>query len=315
MKQVLLFLGICLSLILADGVRAAPYPDKTVQVVVPFGPGGSNDVATRLLLKTFNKHFPREAVVINVAGAGGAVGARRVNEARPDGYNLLSFNTILPVLKIMGMLEFNYQGFEPVCLFAVSDTGVFVRNDAPWKNLQEFIDDAKQRPDKIRFGVGFGTLAHLGAIALEQTAGIDLNVVDTGGGEKKSAALMGNHIDAYFEPVPPVTPYLESRTFRCLGIFSAERNETVPGNPPTLREQGVDVVLMQNYGLFAPRGTPGDVLRVIREGVKTTCADPAFVEEMAANGLEVKYLDGQDYVQLLESENAALEAIAADLVR
>ena len=106
MKSLFLLAVSCLILALSVPVAATGYPDKTVQFVVPFGPGGSTDVATRLLLKTFNKNFPREAVVINIAGAGGAVGARKVHDAKPDGYNLLSFNTILPVLRIMGKAYF-----------------------------------------------------------------------------------------------------------------------------------------------------------------------------------------------------------------
>ncbi|MDO5538081.1 MAG: tripartite tricarboxylate transporter substrate binding protein, partial [Desulfovibrionaceae bacterium] len=267
MRNAFLFAFLCLGLLFCAQARADQYPDKTVQFVVPFGPGGSTDVATRLLLKTFNKNFPEEGVVINVAGAGGAVGSRRVHDAEPDGYNLLSFNTILPVLKIMGVLDFNYSAFEPVALFSTSDTGVFVRSDAPWKNMHDFVADAKKRPGKIRFGVGFGTLAHLGAIALEKAAGIKLNIVDTGGGEKKSAALLGGHIDAYFEPVPPVTQYLDAGTFRCLGIFSEQENPRLAG-VQTMRQQGIDVVLMQNNGIFAPKGTPESVLNILREGIK-----------------------------------------------
>lgn len=313
MKKLFLLFVMCLCLLSVGNLSAETYPDKTVQFVVPFGPGGSTDVATRLLLKTFNKHFPKEGVVINIAGAGGAVGSRRVHEADPDGYNLLSFNTILPVLKIMGVIDFNYSAFEPVALYSTSDTGVFVRYDAPWKNIQEFIADAKKRPGKIRFGVGFGTLAHLGGIALEKAANIDLNIVDVGGGEKKSAALLGSHIDAYFEPVPPVTPYIDSKTFRCLCIFSEQRNPSMP-DVPTLKELGMDVVLMQNNGIFAPKGTPEKVLQILRDSIKKTCEDPAFIKELTLNKLDVKYIDGQVYKQLLEQENTTLEGIASSLV-
>lgn len=84
----------------------------------------------------------------------------------------------------MGMIDFNYTDLAPVALFSTSDTGVFVRNDSSWQSVKDMVADAQKRPGKIRFGVGFGTLAHLGAIALEQRAGIKLNIVDTGRGEK-----------------------------------------------------------------------------------------------------------------------------------
>ncbi len=312
MKNVFLTLVACLVLSLGAPVQAADYPDKTVQFVVPFGPGGSTDVATRLFLKSFNKNFPKEGVVMNMAGAGGSVGSRHVKGAKADGYTLLSFNTILPVLNLMGMIDFNYDAFEPVALYSTSDTGIFIKADSPWKNMQDFVADAKKRPGKIRFGVGFGTLAHLGAIALEQKAGIKLNIVDTGGGEKKSAALMGGHIDAYFEPVPPVAQYLESKTFRCLGIYSDKQNPLFPGIP-TLREQGIDVVLMQNNGIFAPKGTPEEVLKVLREAMKKTTENPEFQKELASNFLKVEYLDGQAYRDLLAKEFQTLTGIAKAL--
>jgi len=308
MKRCIVPVVMCLMLALAAPALAA-YPEKTVQFIVPFGPGGSTDVATRLLLKTFNKNFPKEGVVINMGGAGGSIGARKVYESAPDGYNLLSFNTILPVLRIMDMLDFTYQDLTPVALFSTSDTGVFVRNDSPYKDMHDLVADAKQRPGKIRFGVGFGTLAHLGALALEQKAGVKLNIVDVGGGEKKSAALLGGHIDAYFEPTPPVTQYLESNTFRCIGIFSEKQNPGLPG-VKTMKEQGIDVVLMQNNGIFAPKGTPDDVLRVLREALKKTCEDEAFRKELAANTLDVVYMDGQEYLDLLAREYDTLKDIA-----
>lgn len=312
MKTFFLMAVACLVLVCGTPVQSADYPEKNVQFVVPFGPGGSTDVATRLLLKTFNKQFPEEGIVINVAGAGGAVGARKVHEAKPDGYTVLSFNTILPVLRIMGLIDFNYKDMAPVALFSTSDTGIFVRNDSPWQSVEDMVADAKKRPGKIRFGVGFGTLAHLGAIGLEQKAGIKLNIVDTGGGEKKSAALLGGHIDAYFEPVPPVTQYLESKTFRCIGIFSEQPNPLLPG-VKTLREQGIDLVLMQNNGIFAPKGTPEKVLAILRQGIKAACGDKDFQEELNANHLTVIYKDGQAYLDLLAEEYATLEKIAADL--
>ena len=312
MKTLFLLVASCFAIVLAGPVHAADYPEKNVQFIVPFGPGGSTDVATRLLLKTFNKNFPKEGVVINVAGAGGSVGARKVHEAKPDGYTLLSFNTILPVLRIMGLIDFSYKNLSPVALFSTSDTGVFVRNDSPWKSVEDMVADARKRPGKIRFGVGFGTLAHLGAIGIEQKTGIKLNIVDTGGGEKKSAALLGGHIDAYFEPVPPVTQYLESKTFRCIGIFSEKPNPMLPG-VKTMREQGIDLVLMQNKGIFAPKGTPEPILAILRAGIKKACEDPVFQKELANNHLNVVYKDGQAYQDLLAKEYVTLEGIAADL--
>ncbi|MCL2123361.1 MAG: tripartite tricarboxylate transporter substrate binding protein [Desulfovibrionaceae bacterium] len=313
MKRFLIPAVLCLVLPLGvPALAAAAYPDKIVQFVVPFGPGGSTDVATRLLLKTFNKNFPKEGVVVNVAGAGGAVGSRKVRESAPDGYTLLSFNTILPVLRILDMIDFSYQELTPVALFSTSDTGVFVRNDSPYKNMDDFIADAKKRPGKIRFGVGFGTLAHLGALALEQKAGIQLNIVDAGGGEQKAASLLGGHIDAYFEPTPPVTQYLESKTFRCIGIFSEKQNPGLPG-VSTMKEHGIDVVLMQNNGIFAPKGTPEDVLSVLRGSLKKTCADEAFRKELAAQTLDVVYIDGQAYIDLLAKEFTTLKQVVGNM--
>ncbi len=309
MKRVLVPVIACLLLAFAFPAAAADYPDKSVQFVVPFGPGGSTDVATRLLLKTLNKNFPKEGVVINMGGAGGSIGARKVYESAPDGYTLLSFNTILPVLHLMDMVDFTYRDLAPVALFSTSDTGVFVRNDSPYQSMEDLIADAKKRPGKIRFGVGFGTLAHLGGLAVEQKAGVKLNIVDVGGGEKKSAALLGGHIDAYFEPTPPVTQYLESKTFRCIGIFSEKRNPGLPG-VKTMREQGVDVVLMQNNGIFAPKGTPEAVLNVLRAAIRKTCEDPEFRKELARNTLDVVYMDGKAYADLLAGEYATLKGIA-----
>lgn len=302
---------VCITLLLTFCVPAfaAEYPAKEIQVIVPFGPGGSNDVATRLLLKTYNTFLPREGVVINIAGAGGAVGTRDVRDAKPDGYKLLSFNTIFSVLNLMGSLDFNYKDLTVVGMYGYSDTGLFVLDGSPFTSMKDFVEAARKAPGKVRVGVGFGTLAHLGIMALEQKAGIKLNIVDAGGGEQKAAALMGGHIDAYFEPVPPVVQYLEAKKFRTLGIFSCERNKAYD-HIPTMREQGIDLVLMQNYGLFGPKGLPQDVVAVLQEALRKTCAKPEFTQEMARNYLYMDLRTGEEAQKLLGEEFAVLKGVA-----
>lgn len=311
MKQfvlcLMMVLGCCGSAFAADA-----YPNKEIQVVVSYGPGGSNDVATRQLVKIFNKFLPKEAVVINIVGAGGAVGTRAVHDAKPDGYKLLSTNTVFPVLRLMNALSFNYEDMTVIGLFAAADTSLYVRSDSPLKNITDLVAEAKKRPGNVRVGVGFGTLAHLGVLALEQKTGIKLNIVDIGGGEQKPAALMGGHVDAYFEPIPSTVQYLQAGTFRSLGIFSEERNPQFP-DIPTMREQGVDLVLMTNYGLFGPKGLPEPVVAVLRDALRKTCDDPEFQEEMRRSHTKLDCRLGTDATARLSKEYAVLKAVADTL--
>lgn len=311
MKRLLL----CMAFLFAfNGLAfaAEPYPTKDIQVIVPFGPGGSNDVATRLLLKTYNTFLPKECIVINIAGAGGAVGTRDVYDSKADGYKLLSFNTIFSVLNIMGSINFNYTDMTTIGTYGYSDTGLFVLASSPFTSMADLVAAAKQAPGKIRVGVGFGTLAHLSILALEQKAGVKLNIVDAGGGEKKAAALMGGHIDAYFEPVPPVVQYLQANKFRALGIFSEKRNASY-AQIPTMREQGIDLILMQNYGLFGPKGLPENVVSTLQVALEKTCAKAEFREEMAKNYLYIDLHMGEAANKLLGDEYAILKGIAAQL--
>lgn len=308
MKQ----LCLCLAFILVlsgTALAEATFPSKEIQVIVPFGPGGSNDVATRLLLKTYNTYLPKDAVVINIAGAGGAVGSRDVRDSKPDGYKLLSFNTIFSVLNLMGSLNFNYKDMTIIGEFAYSDTGLFVLENSPYKSMLDLVTAAKHAPGKIRVGVGFGTLAHLGIMALEQKAGIKLKIVDAGGGEQKAAALMGSHIDAYFEPVPPVVQYLEAKKFRALGIFSQKRNDAY-NDIPTMREQGIDLILMQNYGLFGPKGLPQNVVKTLQAALQQTCDKIEFKQELAKNYLYVDLRMNEAAIKLLDDEFTMLKSVA-----
>lgn len=112
--------------------------------------------------------------------------------------------------------------------------------------------------------------------------------------------------------MPPVTQYLESKAFRCIGIFSENPNPRLPG-VKTLREQGLDIILMQNNGIFAPKDTPEAVLATLCAALKKTCADPGFQKELTDNNLDVVYLDGQAYHDLLAREFATLQGIAESL--
>jgi tripartite-type tricarboxylate transporter receptor subunit TctC len=277
-----------LALIAQAAGAQSPYPARAVQVVVPYSPGTGADILARTLGPRLSESWKVPVITDNRAGATGNIGAELVAKAQPDGYTLLcvatSFGTN-PALNTR--LPFDpVKSFAPVGILATSGMALLVPADLPAKTIREFIDLAKSQPGKLNYASpGNGGLQHLAMELFKQEAHIDIVHVPYKGAAGAIADLVGGQVQASVVAIQTAVPHVQSGRLRVLAVMGAERSVAFP-NAPTLKESGFpDLVVETWYGMFAPAGTPAEIVTKLNTELNTLLLRPELREQFAKQGL------------------------------
>lgn len=307
-KLMVFMLVLCLSLaaITAEGQKEQSadgdeYPKKDIQFIVPFPIGGSTGTPAQIMVNYLNEEFEDVDVVLNsITGAGGSVGARHVLNARPDGYTFLIAVPGFSVQKVLADLDFTFRDYEQVAAYASAEQVLVVRGDSDYEDFNDLIDAAKKNPGKLNVGAPVGTSLQLATLAMEEEMGVDFNIVDIGGVSVKPPELLSGRVEAYIDSTAKTIPYINSGDFRAIGIWGPERSNFLPG-VPTLKEYGFNTVLEEVQGVWAPAGTPENVLSKIAAAMKEVTNNPEFVEKFEGDTYtKVAFKDQESYIQFLE---------------
>ena len=288
-----MLLILCIApLVLAD----EPYPNRTVNVIVPFPPGGVAELTGRPALHALSKHLRQPFVLINRPGAGGSIGAAAVASAKPDGYTLLlalaSVSTNPEADKIAGRAPaFELNQLAPIALLTADPVILMVKSDSPYKTLKDLIDDAKKRPGAINYSSSgnYGTY-HIATEMFSTAAGIAMKHIPYAGGGPALIALLGGQVDVGLLGPSVASAQIKAGTLRPLASWGRNRLAALP-DLPTLKELGFNVEYTIWSGLFAPAGTPEPVMKALRDGVRAVVADDEFKANMAKLETPVNYLD------------------------
>lgn len=287
----------------SDKTSTVDFPTTKISLVVPFDAGGVNDIPARLTVEVMNKYLPANVEVINVPGSAGAVGGTEVMSADPDGYTLLVAPPGYALQNALGTCPFTFEDFRPICVFAETYQAIVVNASSPYETLDDFVAAAAAAPGQMKIGAVSGTLPVFSAMALEDQKNIDVSIVDIEA-TAKASELLGGRIDAYFDSIGNVTQYLEGGQFRCLGIISSSRLESLP-DVPTFEELGFTGLdfLRQMFAIWAPKGTPDEVCEVIEAAVKAACEDPEDYEKLSKTNNFPCYIPNEEYMALLPQIN------------
>lgn len=266
-----MFMKAALAAIAALGITTATlaaesWPDKPIQVVVPFGAGGDTDFNARVISKYLEGELGVSLPVINMTGAGGTVAARTVKAAKPNGQTVLFFHTTFLSSQALGITDLTLDDYELVGIVAREDGNVImVSADAPWKTMQELMADSAAKPNDIDLTANTGAMTYLLGTQLNN-AGAEFNFVDVGGASGRLTAVLGKNVDVSFNPVGQVKSYVESGELRALATVSNERTTSLP-DVPTLSELGYDIELRVEYFFLFPKGTPKDRIEVFSTAI------------------------------------------------
>jgi tripartite-type tricarboxylate transporter receptor subunit TctC len=291
-----------------EGGAAAEYPQKSIQLIVPWSAGGDTDAIFRLIGEGLTEELGQTVVIRNVAGGGGSVGAQQALNASNDGYTLLAGHDSIAISNLAGQTDFGYFDFEPVALMTSTYDFVAAPAASPWNSVEDMLKDAKENPGEITFGASIGSTSELEPALIQSATGVEFNIVGYKDTAARMQALAGNHVDLGGVSVVAGKEYLEAGKLKLLGYFGEERSEAVP-DVPTLKEQGVDVSTATNRGVFAPKGTPDAIVEKLSAALEEVANDEEFAGTLDNLGTEVNYMDHKAYRDFLEQNATEMEEV------
>lgn len=273
---------------IAGAAHAQNYPTRDIKVIVPFPAGGPSDIVARIAADGMSKHLGHTLVIENVGGAGGTVGATRASEAAPDGYTLFaaSMGTIIAAPTFYPNLKYDStKDFEPVGMSANAPAAVSIKSDLPAKDLKEFIALAKQKGSELKqaFG-GVGGTSHMACLLFNLSAGIKPTMVAYRGMGPGMNDLMGGHIDIACEQAIVMAAAIQGNKVKGLVVAGPQRLAAIP-NVPTAKEAGLpDFQLNIWSGIYAPKGTPKEIIAKLADALDKALDDPATAERLGKLG-------------------------------
>ncbi|HMS06172.1 MAG TPA: tripartite tricarboxylate transporter substrate binding protein [Burkholderiaceae bacterium] len=297
---------------LAVAVAAAPawaaWPEKPIEIVVGFAPGGGTDTTARTLAVHLSKQLGTPVVVSNKAGASGELGLAYVAKAAPDGYVLGMTNMPgLVTLPIERKTQFKSSDFAYIANLVRDPSAFSVLASSKYKNLADLIADAKAQPDKISYGsTGVGTDDHLALVLFERLTGTQLNHVPYNGAGPLRTAVLGGHVVVGGMNLGEVMPFREK--VRVLAQASPARSQLAP-DVPSFVEQGVKLVFNSERGIVAPAATPPEVQRRLAEALRAIAADPEFQKQMQIQYTEMDYVEGPAWKTRLDKATTDFQAL------
>jgi tripartite-type tricarboxylate transporter receptor subunit TctC len=268
-------------------VQGHRYPARPVTVVVPFPSGGPSDVVARIVTDQMGKILGQSLIIENIGGAGGTIGSARVAGAQPDGYTLLAgsmgSHVSAPVLTPNAKYD-SERDFEPIGFTAHAPAVIVARKDFPAKELPEFVDYLKKNGDRVKQAHGgIGSSSHMACLLFALQAGIKPALVAYRGTGPALNDLIGGHIDFFCEQVVSVAPQIAAGTIKAYAISSSERLPTLP-DVPTAKEAGVNYQMSIWAGIFAPKGTPKDIIDTLAAALDRSLDDPGVKAKLADLG-------------------------------
>jgi tripartite-type tricarboxylate transporter receptor subunit TctC len=281
----LLFAPLLLALSVVPAL--AIYPERPVTLVVPFAPGGANDIVARVIQQPLGEAIGQPVVIENRGGAGGNVGFGFVARARPDGYTLLVAPTSFAVnVSLYGKVPYDpVKDFEPIAEITSFPVMFVVRTDFGVSTLQELIAHAKERPGSLNYSTpGPGTLPHLATELLKLRTGIDMVHIPYPSAAQAAQALIGKTVDVGTTSIGAALPHVQAGTLKALAVTGAARWPDLP-DVPTVAQAGVPASLSESWqGILAPAGTPREIVDRLAQALIEIARRPDVREKLRNAG-------------------------------
>ena len=260
--------------------QSTDYPNRPIELVVPYGAGGGTDVLARAFAESAKKHLGQTVTVINKPGASGAIGMADVVQSRPDGYKLVMLVPEIAILPHIGIAKFATEDLVPIVRMNADPFFLVVKGDSPLNSVDEFVEAAKKSKEPMRFGnAGSGGVTHLAQLALEQRIGAKFIHAPFQGNAPAILALLGGHIDAVTTTPSEVQSYMASGQLKVLAVTSEQRLKGYE-QIPSLKERKVDLTVYTWRGVGAPKGIPPVVMSKLVDASLKTVEEPAFKAAM-----------------------------------
>ena len=296
---------------------AQPYPSRPVQLIVGYAQGGTGDFVARLLAEKLTVTLGQPINVENRPGASGTSAAQSVAHAAPDGYTLLVGQPGEVSINPMLMKDVGYdpaKDLQPVALAALSPLALVVQSTAPYSTIGEMTTASLSAPRGLSFASpGPGTPGHVAVELLRPRTKSRLNHVPFEGGGPALDALMAGRVDMYFAVLPSAMPLITDGKLKILGVSSAKRSLAAPTVPTVAEQTGIRGFDLTNWvGVFAPRGTPADVVQRLNRDINQALGQPDTIERLVRHGAEAAPMSVDQFASFLRSEIGKYEVLLRD---
>jgi tripartite-type tricarboxylate transporter receptor subunit TctC len=289
------------ALALLSPVHAAPYPTRTIEIIVPYGAGGSTDFVARTIAQRLQERLGQSVVVLNRPGGSGTIGVGTAVRANPDGHTLLlSYTSELVVVpQVNKSVKYSVEDFTPIAVTGIVPVVLIVSKKVRASTMTELIEEIRQSPGKYTFSGGLGSPSHILGSWLNQLKQLEARHVPSRDGAQSVNDVVGGHIDMFYGGTSVVKPAVESGSVKAIATAGV-RSSSLP-NVPTFKEAGVaDFELASWNVMLAPKGTPADIVALLRKEVLAILADPQVRKNLADSGVEAS--DTQDVAAFLARE-------------
>jgi tripartite-type tricarboxylate transporter receptor subunit TctC len=306
-------LGLLLALA-APAAAQGDYPSRPVRMIIPFPPGGSNDVVGRVIAQHLGDALGKQVIVDNRSGAGGVVGTEQAAHAAPDGYTILGISLAHAVNPWLYKLPYDpIKAFTPIGIMGKGPVVLTVNPGLPVHSVKELIALAKQKPGDLQYAsAGVGSFQHLSAELFKLTAGVDILHIPFKGGGPAMIDVFGGHTMVMFSSLVQTTPNIKNGKLRALGVGGTERSKILP-DLPTIAEAGVPGYASENWwGIVAPAGTPAPVVAKLHEALSNAQDNPEVQKYFDNEGATIARMSSDEFGKFMVSEMNKWERVVKE---
>lgn len=313
--RMLVLMSVVLSFGMAKGVCGKDFPTKSIEFIVPMGPGGSTSLGARVIAGTLSEYIGVPVVVVNKPGGGGSVGAVYVAKAKPDGYTLLVTSLATQVIRPTIRAAAGYKGsdFEPLVQYGSESFGFVVKSDAPWKTLADLVADAKKEPGRLKYSSpGLGGSSHFAMELFKIAAGgLKIDHVPFKSGPEAVTAILGGHVHMSCLYMMDIKGGVEGGKLRMLTTPSEKRLEEYR-EVPTFVELNYPVVMNTWYGIVAPAGVPKEVSAILKDALYKASQHPDVKKMLEHVGCMPAFRNAEDFARFISAEEKKIQKIAQE---
>lgn len=298
------------AVVTAPHLARAAWPERPLQLIVPFAAGGGTDISARTMAQFLERELGQPVVVQNRPGAGGEIGLSAIADARPDGYTIGIINTPgIVTIPIERSPRWSLASFTFIAGVVEDPTTFAVHPESPMRSIADLVAAARAKPGEVTIGTqGVGSAGHISALLLEQAAGIRFEAVSYAGSAPAAVALMRRDIQVTTASLGESLTFAQQQPWRVLGLMSSGRSEFAR-DVPTFKEAGYDIRGGSLRGIGAPRGLSEDVVRRLSAAIGAVLRHPEFREASARTFQPLRFLDSAEYVEYLREADVAHRAL------
>ena len=296
----------------AAAEKTTDYPNKPIDLVVPFAAGGNVDRSCRILAQELGKELGQPVNVLNKEGGGAVVGQTYAVTQKPDGYTMLALTSSYVTNVLSGATTYDMDSITPIAEYCFDPELIVASEASGIETIEQFMEVGKEKV-LLNSTPGFSTSHHIASLIFTQKTGIEFEYMHTNGSAEQTVQLAGGHAEVGMTTYAGAASLIEQGKIKVLAICADERSDILP-DVPTLKESGVDFVYGAYRGLAVPAGTPDEVVQILSDAMAKVMASEEVKTQFDNSGFPITYTDAATFKEFLANDYVSMEAIQ-DLIQ